>query len=923
MPKPAICLHLLACFLLIPSATGWAQSGSAAKTPANASRPDLYGDPLPPDALARFGTIRFRSGSSFGFAVLSPDGKLVAVNGDADSIRLLDSRTGTIVRKTPVRRPRSMGAAFSPDGKLLATTDSAGKMELHDVVSGALVQSFESKGFPSQMAPVFSANGRVIARVGAHKVSGAECYAWDVASGRLLAKLKVHANLVVGVALSPDGKTLVSWGTHLDFPAGGNGIPGIRPEDSLKSRDTLQLWDLQSAKELRQVELKQGLEGVNGVAFAPDGKSIAVAGNSGGCLLLNPADGTEIRRFGTFAGARSLFNIPGVVQPVNVSFSPDGKKLALAARGVQIWETASGKTLSSQERQADQVFSLVFTGDRVLACGMRAQAVRVWDAVTGEVRGAAGELPTGSIISIAMSPDARKLFTNDSSGRIFTWDVSSGRSVHAEVLAERRQDLLPGALLPLNLIFGMETVLSPHGTYVAYTQQMSRPRLRELAPAREVAELPLKPLPGAFCVAFSRDSSRVIVAGEDFESESGLRALAQRIKPGGLDDATGDVVDLCDSKTGQVLQTFKGLKGMTQAVAVSPDGHLAAAAAVSGGGASAQKGQINVWDGDTGKELAVIKTAPATPSNGEGEPLAFSPDGTMLAVTADPNLICLYEARTGKKIRVLPGNGAFRPGVISFSPDGRVLAVGSGKPVLMFSDQKHASPNVELWEVCSGAVRKEFGGHTGSVTALAFSDDGRLLASGSTDTTALVWDVSGQVLHPLSKGRLNPNEADTLWRELGSENAQQAYGVILRLSSSPEDAVALFRSTLKPAAAAPEATELKRLARQLDSQRFGERETATVRLKDAGKAAVPALLEVLKQSPSTELRHRAEKLIDEITAPALPGGGDIRSTRALEVLEKVNTPEARDLLKTLAEGRPDAWLTLDAKAVLKRLSATR
>lgn len=50
-------------------------------------------------------------------------------------------------------------------------------------------------------------------------------------------------------------------------------------------------------------------------------------------------------------------------------------------------------------------------------------------------------------------------------------------------------------------------------------------------------------------------------------------------------------------------------------------------------------------------------------------------------------------------------------------------------------------PTIKVWEVATGQLRKEFVGHTGDITSLAFSDDGRLLASGSRDTTVLVWDL--------------------------------------------------------------------------------------------------------------------------------------------------------------------------------------
>lgn len=145
---------------------------------------------------------------------------------------------------------------------------------------------------------------------------------------------------------------------------------------------------------------------------------------------------------------------------------------------------------------------------------------------------------------------------------------------------------------------------------------------------------------------------------------------------------------------------------------------------------------------------------------------------------------------------------------------------------------------------------------------------------------------------------------------------------MVRLSSAGDDALALLRRKMKPAAAAPSDEELKRLASQLDSPRFAEREAAATTLRAAGKAVVPVLQDLLKRGPSPELRQRAKKIIDDIDGPDLPAT-DLHSVRALEVLENLNSPDARALLRTLAKGRADARLTRDAKAVLARMEASR
>jgi len=225
---------------------------------------------------------------------------------------------------------------------------------------------------------------------------------------------------------------------------------------------------------------------------------------------------------------------------------------------------------------------------------------------------------------------------------------------------------------------------------------------------------------------------------------------------------------------------------------------------------------------------------------------------------------------------------------------------------------------VRVWELVSGQVRCKPRGHDGIITAVAFSPDSRTLATGSSDTTVLLWDMAappGLAVRPGT--RLSPEEAARLWKDLDGD-APLAHAALARLAADPAAAVALVRSEVKPAEGiALEPGEVRRLLADLDDESFEVREKATAALKQAGRAVRPALREATAAGPDAEKRRRLQELLDALIE-TVPPREMVRPTRAVELLERVGTPEA---LAALAGGAPEASLTLRATAALRRLDA--
>lgn len=182
----------------------------------------------------------------------------------------------------------------------------------------------------------------------------------------------------------------------------------------------------------------------------------------------------------------------------------------------------------------------------------------------------------------------------------------------------------------------------------------------------------------------------------------------------------------------KLKHTLRGHTGVVYSAAFLPDGRRLAT--------SGDDGSVRVWNVETGRQLLRVAASESTVSD-----LAVSPDGRLVVAAIDDDnapAVKVFDARTLRLVRTLRGGHTGGLFEVAFSPNGRVLASG-GK-----------DKTVKLWDVRTWRLLRTLEGHSNFVTSLAFTPDGRALASAGAerDNTVMLWDVAGYALSHTLKG---------------------------------------------------------------------------------------------------------------------------------------------------------------------------
>jgi hypothetical protein len=249
---------------------------------------------------------------------------------------------------------------------------------------------------------------------------------------------------------------------------------------------------------------------------------------------------------------------------------------------------------------------------------------------------------------------------------------------------------------------------------------------------------------------------------------------------------------------------------------------------------------------------------------------------------------------------------------VAFSPTGMFLATGG------WDDVKNKRHTVRVWDLATGQQLARFDAHSGYVMCVAFSPDGRYLASGSVDRTVLVWDVSQAILGgAVAAGPLDEPALKSLWEDLATADRERWIRAVQRLSAAPEQSVPFFREYLENIVPVDAAAQISRFLAQLDSDVFEERQEATRRLIVLSDLAEQALRDELDKTDSPEVERRLRTILNrDKRQPLISPVEERRLLRVTWVLQQINQPASRELLKVMAENFPSANVLKAAQRAL-------
>jgi WD40 repeat protein len=861
------------------------------------AKTDAHGDPLPPQALARLGSTRWRHADRIAYVAYAAKGKEFVTLATDGTICVREVGTGKELRRCGTREviTRRDGdlfvsgpdqlveqirpVALSADGTVAAVATSKDDVRLWDVTTAKELQVVKPAHKHGLGNLALSPDGKVLLTGG--REHGAVIL-WDTATGKSLLRLEEepkddhdNANSPRGVVFSSDGKLVAV--TFVEF----------NEKKAENSPFYVKIFDVATGKQTRRIANKGGDDGgagTHGLAFSADGAKLAWSTPDGTLKVFDTKTGKVLRRIG---------RVDAPQRTCGLAFSPDSSLLARLDedQSVELYNATSGKKVQDlgKRKPAREVLAplehvldeqetqcVAFSLDgKTLAHVWHDNTVRFWDVATGKSE----PLPpghSGSVRMMTLTPDGKTVLTGATDGTVRFWDPLSGK--------EQRLIRVPGDR-PL-------VGVSPSGRLIAHQGGPGEFILRDAVTEKELHKIKHDTPEEA------PDLEGTMIR---FAPDERFLALSDPV------DQTVRVIEVKAGKQLRVLEPFTADEKNENVDlidhAFAPDGTTLATltvrevpmpAPVDGKPLPQPKTttRLRLWDVTTGDILREWSF------DGMGLPVIFAPDGRSLAVATLEHVL-VFETATGKE----RCRWKIVAQALAFTPDGSVLVAAEDcTPV--------------FWDLFAGKELGRLPGHTAGINNLAFAKAGRTLISAGDDGTGLVWDV--KKFSPVVRNvTLSKDRIESLWRDLGGE-AGKAFSAAGELRSSKE-AVAWMSDQLKPGDG-PDQKQIEKWITALDDEDFDVRKKAATELGKLGEQAGPALRKAREGKPSPEVSRQIDELLSKLKPGQELAGQDLRAVRGVELLERMGTPEARQVLEGLAKGPPGARLTREAQSAVDRLA---
>ena len=605
---------------------------------------------------------------------------------------------------------------FSPDGKTLVTGSNDKFVRLWDVKTRTFKQLFRGHSWEVRDV-VYSSDGKTLASASINEIN-----IWDIQSN-------THKKYIP-IRTSRDSRIFYVGNTFMlvdfsDFDVRDKKVEIIdinninvfnkeKQESTIYdledfgrvflssngrllatvSYNTIRLLDVHNQKD--QI-IKIDYRGIVDVSFSPDGKTLAVVSYEW-IIHLWDIDTGEVK---------DTINLH-TVKISRLTYSPDGSTIVSWGHDgiIRFWDLTTKElvnTITGHMGWWD--FTLSPDGYNIIGYG-GSKTIQLWDVNTGKhQKSLTGHKET--IYSVDISPGGTTIASSSNDKTIRLWNLNTG-----EV-----RKIMRGYRNPVNkLRFNL------NGHILATADRKHNIRLWDTASGKYLITLNGLTDAGIITMAFSSDRKTLTSVGYAHKFYVG-KLHVWNINTGELKHEIS-----INPTNGYSASSF------SSKVLFSPDGEtLAITLSKTPSDNSRRVHAIVLWDVQTGKIKDTITGHTSTVSS-----ISFSPDGNTLASGGNDKTIRLWDLATGEQklllsdpqwYQIRSGSSGFVT-QLSFSQDGRILASGIDEGVIY------------LWDIDTGEQIKILKGHTGYIRKLTFTKEMKTLMSHSSDGTVLLWDIS-------------------------------------------------------------------------------------------------------------------------------------------------------------------------------------